>query len=151
MTSRAAASTCRLVTLRPAGMASRSSSMAACLGPRDELVDRQVPGGRPAHEERARHVGAVALDPGAEVEEEHLTPSHGPLAGRAVGQRGPRTGQAGHVEGEALCAAGPHAPLQGQCQLVLADADADVRQRLAESRISHGAGCADALQSLQAP
>ena len=116
------------------------------LGPRDELVDGQVSGRRLAHEERARHVGAVAVDPGTEVEEEHLTPSHGPLAGRAVGQRSPRAGQAGHVEGEAFCAAGPHAPLQGQRQLVLADTDADVRQRLAKSRISHGAGCADALR-----
>ena len=74
---------------------------------------------RLAHEERARHVGAIAIDPGPEVEEEHLPGADGAPSRRAMRQGGARPAQAGHVEGEALRAARAHAPLEREGEVVL--------------------------------
>ena len=116
MTSRAIAS-----MARPLGSASAPARDGRLerrdrgrLGARDELVDLEVALGRLADEQRPGHVAPVAVDLGAEVEQEDGAVDDRPIAGRAVRQRrlGPR--QAGDVERERLGAAGPDQPLESQ-------------------------------------
>ncbi len=61
------------------------------LGLRDQRIDVPIERRRLAHEEGPGHIRAVAIDLGAEVEEQHLARDDRPIAWRAVWQRGART------------------------------------------------------------
>ena len=78
---------------------------------------RQVACGGLAHEQRARHVRAVAAHLRPEVEQQHLAGADRRVAGRAVRQRRARARQAGDIEGQRLGAVRAHLPLEVQRQL----------------------------------
>ncbi len=99
-----------------------------------------------AHEQRPRHVRAIAADLGPEVEQQHLAGGDRALGRRTMGQRRPRPGQTRDIEGERLRTVGAHLPFQGERQLALRDARPDGRQQPFQRRVRDRAGCADPLQ-----
>ena len=108
------------------------------LGPRDELVDREIAVIRLPHEQGPRHVAPIARHLRAEVEQQHRPVEHGPIAGRTMWQRRFGAGEAGHVEGKGFRAAGSHQHLELPCELGLGDARTDRRQQAGEGAIRHG-------------
>src|SRR5580704_12105730 len=90
--------------------------------------------------EGAGHVGAVALEGGAEVDHDGVAPVDGARTGVVVGLGRVLARRDDRLEGGALCAAAAHGGVQLEGEVLLADALAHERQHLEEGGVGDGGG-----------
>ena len=125
------------------------------LGAADQLVQVALALAGPAEHDRAGHVGAVAVDPGPEVERGQVAGAERPVAGVVVGLGGLLPEGDDGVEGRAVGAQPAHGQLQVDRHLPLGHALAQAGQHPLEGlaaepgRLPHGGQLALVLDLAQ--
>ena len=122
-------------------MPGRTARGAGGLGRLDDLEDAgQLALGVRVDAEGARHVGAVALEGGAEVDDDGVAAGDAPAARVVVRLGRVLAGGDDRLEGGALGAAAAHRRIELEGEVLLGDALAHQRQHLEQRGVGDGGG-----------
>ena len=116
------------------------------LGRANRVVNAAHVVGHVADEEGARHVGPIAVDGAAEVEEQDVAALDRRGGGLAVGHRGARAREGDRRERQPIGTPGPEERLELPGDLVLGHARLDELEQVGEAVVGHRAGAADGLE-----